>query len=97
MYQIEFTPEALDDLTAFKKKERNEILDGIEEQLRFEPTTETRNRKRMRPNPVAEWELRIGRFRVLYNVEEEVKIVSIEAVGIKIGSDLVIRGGKRKP
>ncbi len=96
MYQIELTPEALDDLTTFKKKERNEILDGIEEQLRFEPTTETRNRKRMRPNPVAEWELRIGRFRVLYNVEEEVKIVSIETVGIKVGSDLVIRGGKRK-
>ena len=50
----------------------------------------------MRPNPVAEWELRIDRFRALYNVEEEVKIVSIEAVGVKIGSDLVIRGEKRK-
>jgi mRNA-degrading endonuclease RelE of RelBE toxin-antitoxin system len=95
MYQIELTPEALDDLTAFKKTEQNEILDGIEEQLRFEPKTETRNRKKMRPNPVAEWELRIGRFRVLYNVEEEVKIVSIEAIGIKIGSNLVFRGKKR--
>lgn len=95
MYQIEFTPEALDDLTALKKNEQTEILDSIEEQLRFEPATETRNRKRMRLNPVAEWELRIGRFRVLYNVEEEVKIVSIEAVGIKIGSNLVFRGKKR--
>jgi mRNA-degrading endonuclease RelE of RelBE toxin-antitoxin system len=95
MYQIEFTPEALDDLTALKKNEQNEILDSIEEQLRFEPTIETRNRKRMRLNPVAEWELRIGRFRILYNVEEEVKIVSIEAVGIKIGSNLVFRGKKR--
>lgn len=95
MYQIEFTPEALDDLTALKKNEQTEILDSTEEQLRFEPATETRNRKRMRLNPVAEWELRIGRFRVLYNVEEEVKIVSIEAVGIKIGSNLVFRGKKR--
>lgn len=95
MYQIEFTPEALDDLTALKKNEQTEILDSIEEQLRFEPATETRNRKRMRLDPVAEWELRIGRFRVLYNVEEEVKIVSIEAVGIKIGSNLVFRGKKR--
>ncbi len=41
---------------------------------------------------LAEWELRIGRFRVLYNVEEEVKIVSIEA----IGSDLVICSEKKK-
>ncbi len=95
MYQIEFTPEALDDLAAFKKSEQNEILDGVEEQLRFEPTIETRNRKRMRPNPVAEWELRIGRFRVLYNVEGEVKIVSTEAIGIKLGSNLVFRGKKR--
>lgn len=95
MYQIEFTPEALDDLTALKKNEQTEILDSTEEQLRFEPATETRNRKRMRLDPVAEWELRIGRFRVLYNVEEEVKIVSIEAVGIKIGSNLVFRGKKR--
>ncbi|HEX2996573.1 MAG TPA: type II toxin-antitoxin system RelE/ParE family toxin [Anaerolineales bacterium] len=96
MYQIEFTPEALDDLNVFKKNEQNEILDGIEQQLRFEPTIETRNRKRMRTNPVAEWELRIGRFRVLYNVEEEVKIVSVEALGIKIGSDLILRGERRK-
>ena len=77
MYQIEFTPEALDDLRAFRKSEQNEILDGITDQLQFEPTIETRNRKRMRPNPVAKWEWRIGRFRVLYNVDEEVKIVSI--------------------
>jgi len=49
----------------------------------------------MDPNPVAAWELRIGKFRVLYNVEETVKIVSIEAIGIKIGSDFVIRGEKR--
>lgn len=82
--------------TFFKKAEQNEILDGIDEQLRFEPTIQTRNRKRMRPNAVAEWELRIGEFRVLYNVEDEVKIVAIEAIGIKIGSDLVIRGEKGK-
>lgn len=49
----------------------------------------------MHPNPIAEWELRIDKFRVLYNIEETVKIVSIEAIGVKIGSDFVIRGEKR--
>ena len=45
---------------------------------------ETRNRKPMRPNPMAPWELRIGNMRVYYNVEEEPKpVVYIRAVGVK--------------
>jgi hypothetical protein len=34
------------------------------------PTLETRNRKPMRPNPIAPWELRIGHLRVYFEVEE---------------------------
>ena len=45
---------------------------------------ETRNRKPMRPNPVAPWELRIGALRVYYDVEDEPgPVVYILAVGIK--------------
>ncbi len=45
---------------------------------------ETRNRKPMRPNPVAPWELRIGALRVYYDVEDEPEpVVYILAVGIK--------------
>jgi len=95
MYDIELSDTAKQDLKWFKKHEQNTILDGIDENLKYEPNIETRNRKQMDPNPVAAWELRIGKFRVLYNVEETVKIVSIEAIGIKIGSDFVIRGEKR--
>ncbi len=95
MYDIEFSDTAKQDLKWFKKYEQKIILDGIDANLKYEPDVETRNRKQMRPNPVAEWELRIGKFRVLYNVEETVKIVSIEAIGIKIGSDFVIRGEER--
>jgi len=96
MYEIEFTPEALDDLKALKKNEQSIVLDAIETQLRYEPTRETRNRKQLRPNEVAEWELRVGKFRVFYNVYEEVQIVSIEAVGFKVGNLLFIRGKKRE-
>ncbi len=73
-----------------------EVLEGIETQLRYEPAVETRNRKRLGPNDVAEWELRIGRFRVFYNVNEQVKIVGIEAIGFKVGSELFIRGERRE-
>ncbi|MEW5938652.1 MAG: addiction module toxin RelE [Chloroflexota bacterium] len=95
MYDIEFGETAKRDLKWFKKYEQKIILDGIDDNLKYEPNVETQNRKQMRPNPVAEWELRIGKFRVLYNVEETVKIVSIEVIGIKVGSDFVIRGEKR--
>jgi mRNA-degrading endonuclease RelE of RelBE toxin-antitoxin system len=92
VYGIEFTPEALEDLRALRKFEQKEVLDRIESQLRHEPTVEARNRKKLRPNAVAEWELRIGRFRVLYNVEEDVRVVSIEAIGFKVGNQLFVHG-----
>ena len=45
---------------------------------------ETRNRKPMRPNPIAPWELRIGLLRVYYEVKEEAApIVFVLAVGVK--------------
>ncbi len=96
MYEIEFSDEALQDLESLKKNEQNEVLDDIDTNLRYEPAVETRNRKRLRPNQTAEWELRIGQFRVFYDVYEAVKIVSIEAVGLKVGSLLRFRG-KEKP
>lgn len=95
-YEIIFTIEALEDLKSFRKFDQKRILTGIEGQLKHEPTVETRNRKRLRPNEVAEWELRIDTFRVFYNVEDEVMIVSIEAIGYKIGNLLFIRDKKRK-
>ena len=39
--------------------------------------------------------MRVGRFRVFYDVDEGAGIVSIEAIGFKIGSQLFIRGEKR--
>jgi mRNA-degrading endonuclease RelE of RelBE toxin-antitoxin system len=92
MYEIEYTPQAVEDLKWFSKREQKIILDGIEMNLRYEPTAEARNRKRLRPNEIAEWELRIGTFRVLYDVDTQVRIVEIQRVGKKRGSRLFVRG-----
>jgi mRNA-degrading endonuclease RelE of RelBE toxin-antitoxin system len=78
MYDIEFTEAALADLKWFKKHEQNEIVDGIEANLHYEPAVETRNRSPLRPNQTAEWKLRLGNFRVYYDVETVAWIVSIE-------------------
>lgn len=96
MFEIEITEEALVDLSWFKKREQNIILDGIYTSLSYEPTTLTRNRKRLRNNSVAEWEQRIGDYRVLYNVEAKIRIVSIEKVGEKKGNQLFFRGEEFK-
>lgn len=83
MYQVEFTPEAAKDLRYFRKFEQNIIINGVQTQLIYEPTAETKNRFRRNPPDIAEWELRIGAFRVFYNVDETVLIVSIERIGFK--------------
>ena len=68
-YEIILSPEALDHLAAFPARQRRILFDAIETQLAREPTRITQQRKRMRPNPLASWELRVGQFRVYYQVE----------------------------
>lgn len=86
-YIIEYSPEAEDHVQRLTARERKTVIDTVDRQLLHEPTTETRNRKPMRPNPIAPWELRIGSLRVYYDVEEEPEPrVYVLAVGIKVGS-----------
>ncbi|MGH8473623.1 MAG: type II toxin-antitoxin system RelE family toxin [Gammaproteobacteria bacterium] len=62
MFEVRITPEALDDLRRLRKHESRRIFNELERQLTVQPAIETRNRKRLRPNQVAEWELRIDRL-----------------------------------
>ena len=89
-YQLGFTAEGKEDLDFFSARERKIIVAQVKKQLGSEPLKGTRNRKRLRDNLLAPWELRIGRFRVFYNVEEQT--VSIVAVGAKEHNQLFIRG-----
>jgi len=58
---------------------------------------ETTNRKPLRPNPVAPWELRVGDLRIFYEVSAETPpTVDILAVGRKDGNILRIAGEEIK-
>ena len=92
MFRLEFTPEALEDLRLLRAYDQRRVLDAIQAQLRYQPEQETRNRKRLRPNKLAEWELRIGTFRVFYDIDVEGEFVKIEAVGYKQGNTLFVHG-----
>jgi mRNA-degrading endonuclease RelE of RelBE toxin-antitoxin system len=96
MFEIEFTQAAWDDLATLKKSEQRLVVEAIETQLKHEPVKQTRNRKPMRPDPIAAWELRAGKFRVFYNVDEAAQTVCIEAIGFKLGNLLFIRKQRRE-
>jgi mRNA-degrading endonuclease RelE of RelBE toxin-antitoxin system len=93
LYSIEYSPEAEDHLRFLTARQQAIVLDTVDEQLTHQPTVETRNRKPMRPNPLAPWELRIGMRRVYYDVEDtpEPKVY-IRAVGIKERNRVRIAG-----
>ena len=94
MFNIAFTPSALDDIGWFRKREQKIIFDMIEEQLTYQPNIETRNRKKLRPNQIAERELRIDKYRVFYDVDVKANAVEIRMIGHKEGNRLFIRGEK---
>jgi mRNA-degrading endonuclease RelE of RelBE toxin-antitoxin system len=91
-YQIQVTEGAEADLFWFSAYSRRIILDGIEVHLRYYPTVGTRRIKSLRPNPVAGWELRLGDYRVLYDVEDTNREVIIQVVGEKRGNRLLVQG-----
>jgi hypothetical protein len=72
-------------------REQAIVLNAVKVQLRHEPTKETRNRKALRPNPLAPWELRAGFLRVFYEVDAlESDMAKVLAIGIKRGSRLMV-------
>jgi mRNA-degrading endonuclease RelE of RelBE toxin-antitoxin system len=91
-YRIEYSPEASNHFAFVTARQQSIVFDGVDEQLSYEPTVETRNRKRMRPNPLASWELRIGDLRVYYDVADNPPTVMILAIGIKRGNCVYIGG-----
>jgi mRNA-degrading endonuclease RelE of RelBE toxin-antitoxin system len=91
-YRIAVTEEAKSDLTHYAAFERKLVVSQIREQLTHEPSVETRNRKRLRDNPISTWELRIGKYRVFYEVDEAFQSIRIVSVGHKAHNVLFIRG-----
>lgn len=92
-YAIEIARSVVAQLEALSGAERARVLDGIEKQLAHEPQRETRNRKPLRPNPIAPWELRLGSLRVFYDVSEtRQKVVHVLAIGKRVRNVVRIGG-----
>ena len=92
LFAIKFTAGAEADLNWFCAYARRINLDGVELHLRHQPTVGTRRIKALRDNLIAGWELRLGDFRVLYDVDETNRAVMIQVVGEKQGNRLLVQG-----
>ena len=97
MFTVVLSPDAMDHLAALTARQRRIILDAIEVHLTHDPTAVTRRRKPLRPNPLASWELRVGQYRVYYQVGiDDEATVTIVAVGVKIRNRILIGGTEVK-
>jgi mRNA-degrading endonuclease RelE of RelBE toxin-antitoxin system len=83
-YGIEYDDATFDHLRTLTAAQRSLFAATVLDQLSHQPTVETRNRKPMKPNTFATWELRIRDLRVYYDVREEPEpVVTIRGVGLK--------------
>ncbi len=89
-FTIELSPDAHDHLTRLRKRDQRIIVDAIAVQLAHQPDHPTRHRKRLEDNPIAPWELRVGDFRVFYDVDHEDGMVVVIAIGQKVHDNLRI-------
>ena len=86
MFAILYDEAAEDDLRALRAFEARRILDDVDEQLTKAPATPSRRKKLLEGlvppwesvRPV--WQLRVGEFRVFYDVDEPRREVIVRAI-----------------
>jgi mRNA-degrading endonuclease RelE of RelBE toxin-antitoxin system len=90
MFTLQFSEMVAEQLSELRTFDRKRILDQIDSQLTHQPTGESRNRKKLvglippweHVEPI--WELRVGDFRVFYDVDEEESRVVVRAIRRKL-------------
>jgi mRNA-degrading endonuclease RelE of RelBE toxin-antitoxin system len=89
-FRITITEDAERQLRSLPARDQRILEAAILSRLEHQPTTPTNAIKRLRPNPLAEFELRAGDLRALYNVEGDEVVILI--VGRKVGNKLIVEG-----
>lgn len=89
-YNIRLSKSAEQHFARLTPLKKSTTLKAMKVQLAHAPLRETRNRKPLRLNPLAPWELRL---RLFYEVDaEDANVVNVLAIGIKRGNRLFIGG-----
>jgi len=88
MFAVRFSVGVERDLRALRAYDQTLVLDAIEEQLTHRPDVATRRRKMLEDITAPEewaaappiWQLRVGAFRVFYDVDREKQVVWVRAI-----------------
>src|SRR6266852_6683101 len=90
---VEVKEAAIEHLRWLGKRTGRALLQKSLDLLTDNPLAESKNLKTLRPNPIAQKELRVwGKYRVLFSVNEEERRVTIILVGEKRGNKLLVLG-----
>ncbi len=86
-YRVKFSPDSDEDLGTLRAYDQRRIISKVRSQLTIRPNTESRNQKCLGDHLSADfeyvpplWELRIGEFRVFYELDEGEELVYVLAV-----------------
>ena len=85
-FQIDVAEDAAAEIVALPAFIRKQVVEAIEAQLSHQPNVPTRNRKLLRglvppwEHLAATWEIRVGEYRVFYDVDEAAAVVHIRTV-----------------
>ncbi len=88
-YEVQFAESVRTELAEVKPYQRRPIINAIENQLPHQPNVVTRNRKQIQGSipdfgaTVPIWELRVGDYRIFYEVRDEPRIVEVLAIRFK--------------
>ena len=86
MFFVDYASGVAQDLAGLRALDRARILDEIEEQLTEQPVQETRNKKLLpglKPpwdQELPVWELRVGEYRVFYDVDDAENMITVRAI-----------------
>ena len=91
-FLVTMTEDAERQYVTLTVRDRRVIEEAIQARLVHEPAKESRAIKRLRQNSIAEFELRVGDWRVLYVIDSAHQEVIIGVVGEKRGNKLIVEG-----
>ena len=92
-YHIEFSPEARKHFAALHAGQQATLRNQVLLQLSHQPGVESMHRRRLRPNWLAAYRLRVGELRVYYDlIEGRDALVLAKAVGRKVRERVLIGG-----
>ena len=77
-YEIILKRSAIADLDALRKYDASQIADAMEKHLLHDPTKESKSRiRRLRGISNPDYRLRVGDYRVFYNVDDHARRVDV--------------------